>query len=1059
LKISKLHRATLLLIALFSSTLGILSQPDYVVKGKVLTSPDSIPLPGVNILNNSGQGTITNAKGEFSTSINSPNDSLSFSSIGYKQQTIPVNGRKYIRVVLRPKSYQVDEVVVTALGIRKSQKALGYATQTVSSDELEKSSEKSLMNSLQGKVSGVDISSASGSPGASTRVIIRGMSSLSGSNQPLFVIDGIPVSNSFTGSASINGGTDFGNRINDISPENIESTNVLKGAAATALYGSRAANGAIIITTKSGRSGTSSVVFNSSFSFSHPLKLIKYQNKYGQGIFGNAVPYENMSWGARFDRAERIWGNRVDDSYRIKPYSGLPENVRDFFETGRQYRNSLAFSGGNKRTSYYLSYSNVSADGIFPTVSDSYKRHNIRVKGSHQFTDKLTVRSSISYIKKDNSSVPTGQGFSSVYNQIMQTPRDISLLELEDLDNPFNNIDNFYSQYTVNPYFILKNNGNKNLENRGFGKIEMNYALGKHLSLSARVGGDVSFNRIKIWQAQVEPEGNNEFSPVYNPGSVGLSDGYNYSLNSDVFIEYNRRLDNFDFSGHVAHHLEDHELQSKSMSIEDLVIPGFYDIDNSTNPPFVSEYRQKKQIVGVSGSFNISYQSAVFLALTARNDWSSTLPDDKNSFFYPSTALSFVFSEVTGTSDFFSFGKIRLSWARAGNDAPPYNVYNVFRNAGHSDGYGGFRFPLARGVHSFETSTLLGNPDLKHEMSEEVELGADIRFWKGRLGIDFAVYHRTITDLIWSGPLSYASGYSSQTTNLGKIRNRGVELLLTATPVKKSNFKWNTSLSFSKNNNKLVYLNDNLDKVVITGISADGGQQISLVGIPGKSLGIFEGRTAMYTTDGKMVVDNQGIPKVAEEPKQYGSSDYDFVCGWNNNLSWGNFSFSLTFDLKYGGKMYSRTKDISAWAGTSPVTLYNNREPFIIPNAVYEIGEDEKGNPKYAPNTIPLDPVALNNYWGNGGSEIDGFSLIDKSYLKLREASVYYNLPFQFETIGIKSIRLGVSGRNLWLWTPKNQYYIDPEITTFGNDIEADFGEYGATPSVRTFSFNLKVKF
>ncbi|MBN2215110.1 MAG: SusC/RagA family TonB-linked outer membrane protein [Bacteroidales bacterium] len=1048
---------------IFYGALFCLQAQKSEVSGVVISAEDSLSIPGVAVfIKGTETGTITDMNGFYSLIVPSDTNILVYSFIGMESQEIPVYGKRIINVVLSPQAFQLKEIVVTALGIRRDSKALGYSATSVSSQEITRSRDRSILNSLQGKVAGVDISSSSGAPGASTRILLRGISSLSGSNQPLFIIDGVPVNNGFSGSTSINGGTDFGNGINDINPDDIESVNFLKGSGGAALYGSRAANGVIVITTKKGMAEGESkpeIAVTSSVTFEEPLRLIQYQNDFGQGIYGDAVSYENMSWGPPFDNKLRYWGNEVDNSLRVKAYTGLPDNIREFFDTGKSYHNSISFSNGNRETSYYFSYSNILHDGIFPTNSDSYNRHTLSFRGSTMLSDRFKATTSVNYVKKNNKSVPTGQGEQSVYYQIMQTPRDISLLELEDIENKWNNLDNYYSQYTVNPYFILKKNGNSNNEDRIYGNLEFSYDLTGNISAIYRLGADVSNEQLKSWRAVIDPEGHNEFTSIYEPGQVGESSSYVMQLNSDLILNFHQEFKNITVNALAGHNLNQRSAKSIYAAVNNLTIPDFYQISNTSETPSAGESFGRRRLVGVFGNIDVSYKSILFITATARNDWSSTLPKGNNSFFYPGVNTSFIFSELLPKfSRILSYGKLRLSWTRVGNDAPAYSVYNVFVTGGHSDGYGSLRYPLPNGVNSYEVSNLIGNENLKPELTSEIEAGTDLRLFNNRIGIDFTYYDKTTTNLIWPAPLSPSTGFSSKTINLGKLTNKGIEALLNLTPVKSGGFQWDLSFNFSKNSNKLVELTEGLDRIVFNGLTVDGGQQIYFVGKPGRPVGIFEGRTVMRDDQGRIVVDNTGLPKAAEDLIEYGDREYDFIGGIMNRLTFKGLSLSANLDIKQGGIMYSQTKDISVWAGTVPLTLYNMREPFVIPNSVYEIAKDASGDPVYAQNTIPVDAVHIGDYWGNGGTELDGMSFIDKSYIKLREIVLSYDFPRKLiGKIRLQGLELSVIGRNLLLWTPESQTYIDPELTTFGTDLNGDFGEYGAQPTVRSITFSLRL--
>jgi len=1034
------------------------------VTGIIKSAEDSLPLPGATVVvKGTETGAVSNLDGFYSISVPLATDTLIYSFVGLQSQSVAINGRQTIDIVLSSGFYEVREVVVTALGISRDSKALGYSATSVNNEEITRSRDRSVLNSLQGKVAGVDISSASGAPGSSTRILLRGLSSLAGSNQPLFIIDGIPVNNSYSGSTSINGGIDYGNKINDLNPEDIESVSVLKGASGAALYGSRAANGVIIITTKKGaREETKpEIAVTSSMGFEYPLRLVRYQNEFGQGLYGDDVAYENTSWGPAFDNKFHYWGNEIDNTLRVKSYRGLEKNVREFFTTGRNYNNSLSVSSGNEQMTYYLSYSNILQDGIFPTSSDSYSRHTVSLRSTVKLSKRLSTAISVNYVKKINRFVPTGQGEQSVYNQVMQTPRDISLLELEDINDPWNNLDNYYSLYTVNPYFLLKKNGNRNNEDRFYGNFDLDYSITKHLTAKLRLGADLSHEQAKLWRAVIEPQGNNEFASIYEPGVVSESTQSIRQFNTDVLLTYSQKFGDFSLDLLAGHNLNERSSNSLYAAVSNLTIPDFYQLSNSSETPVADGSYGQRRLVGVYGSADIGYKSLWFLSVTVRNDWSSTLPKQHNSFFYPGISSSLVFTELfPGIRKVVTFGKIRAAYTRVGNDAGAYQINTVFVNAGHSDGYGSLRYPLPNGVNSYEVSNQIGNQELKPELSTEYEIGTDMRFFHNRVSLDFSYYNKVTTDLIWPAPLASSSGYSAKVINLGKITNKGIEALLNITPVKYKSFQWDLTFNFSRNRNLLVELNDNLDRIVFNSLVVEGGQQIHYVGKPDRPIGIFEGRTAMRDDQGRIVVDNNGLPKAAEDLKEYGTREYDFIAGAGTRFSFKGIQLSANIDIKQGGIMYSRTKDISVWAGTVPVTLYNNRQPFIIPNSVYEVDQDESGNPIYAENNIPINAVTLVDYWGNGGVDLDGNSMVDKSYVKLREAALTYDIPKSLLTkVKMKGIELSVTGRNLLLWTPDGQTYIDPEQTTFGNDLVADFGEYGAQPTVRSVTFGLRLIF
>lgn len=1030
----------------------------------VTSSEDNLPLPGVNVVvPGTTIGTITNIEGTYSITVPKETEFLEFSFVGMEPKQVSVLELSMLDVQLSPESYEMKEVVVTALGIRRESKSLGFSVTRVDNEDITRNKDRSMLNALQGKVAGVNISSASGAPGSSSRISLRGVSSLTGSNEPLFIIDGIPVNNQQSGSTSINNGTDFGNKINDLNPEDIESISIIKGASGAALYGSRAANGVILITTKKGNTTEerkTKVDFSSSVTFEEPLRLIDYQNRYGQGAYGEFISLENWSWGPKFDDVLRYWGYEVDNSLRVKAYEALPENVEEFFETGINYTNQLSVAGGSSKYNYFLSYSNVTWDGIFPTDVDNYKRHTLTINNNFEVTDRFTVAISLKYIHKQNSFVTTGQGENSVYNQVMQTPRDISLLELEDIDSKWNNLDNYYSPYTVNPWYIIKNNSNKNIEDRLVGNFDFNYAITDHFSALLRIGGDVSNEHLKEIQEIIDPSGNNEFSAAVDQGYLSKSSVTRNQLNADFILTYKRDIGKIGINTLIGYNINQRSADYMVMDNYSKSIKGFDNFSGTNESSIVAEGYSLRRLIGVYGNLELSYASTFFLTGTYRNDWSSTLPLKNNSFSYPGISGAVIVSElIEPLKSVVPYFKLRGGITRVGNDASPYNVYSVFSQGYHSDGYGFIRYPFS-GINSYEVGNRIGNDQLKPELTTEYEIGSDIRLLNNRIGVDVALYKKITTNLIWPVPVASSSGYGYITKNLGKISNKGIEVLLNVTPVKRNNLQWDITFNFARNRNLLESLDGAIDKVVGNGIGVDGGQQINFIGISGKPLWQFEARTALRDEQGRIVVDNQGIPRAADSLVIYGNSNYDFTGGAYTTFRYKNIVITAAIDVKYGGIMYSKTKDISIWAGTVPLTLYNDREPFIVPNSVYEIGEDENGDPVYVENNIPLDRYRIVDYWGNGGSEIDGSTFIDKSYMKLREVTISYNLPRKiYARLPIQRIRIDLIGKNLWLWTPSDQIYIDPEITTFGNDTYADFGEYGAQPSVRSINVGLSMQF
>jgi len=1047
-------RKILFLFACFLlASLGLVNAQSRSISGTVLSDEDGQPVIGATVMiKGSAKGTITAVDGTFKISMPESSKSLVITYIGFEPVDVEAQNNMVIR--LKSNLREIDEVVVTGMGIKRSSKALGYSATSVSSSDVTTTGNRSALNALQGKVAGVEITSASGAPGSSTRVIMRGFSSLGSGNQPLYVIDGVPVNNSQIGETDLNGGYDFGNRANDINPDDIESMTILQGGSGTALYGSRASAGVILITTKNGsKSGNKAKVdISSTTTFDSPLRLPVMQNEFGQGWYdrGSADLRENGSWGPRFDGKDRIWGFVVDNQQKVKPYAALENNIKDFFDTGISTNNTVAISNGDENKSFYLSYGNITSDGIMPTDADSYKRNNISLRGSSKFLDIFTGSASLNYVRKDTKAVETGQEQTAL-DGIWQTPRDMSVIGQKDYKNKFNNIDNYYSAFSQNPYYILNEHGNKFEDNRIFGNIGLDAKIFSWLSANFKIGSDVSNSKLKVWRAITD---RSNFKYNQEVGRVQEFSYYNSELNTDFMLNIKKDFNkDLSFSAVLGHNFNQRSKRDLSAKVEGLDIPFFYNLSNSSTTPSVSEEISQRRLVGVYGSFDLGYKDFLYLNVSARNDWSSTLPATNRSYFYPGTSLSFVFSEFMKNQDILSYGKIRAGIAQTGKDADPYQIYATLVQTELTDGYSEHNFPLAGSVNGFSVDNLIGNDKLQPEISMDKELGLNLKFLQDRIGLDVTYYNKTITNLIWTSSIPYTSGFTAQTQNLGKITNNGIEISMTLVPVRTKDFEWQVFANFSQNKNMLVELTEGLDQ-----IDLGGSTTLSYVGRPGYELGLFEGIVPATDPQGHVIVDNQGLTVFKDEKEILGNSQNKYRIGGGTSITYKNLTFHATVDYRYGGKMYSRTAEMLYFTGNAPQTTYNDRQPFIIENSVQLID----GN--YVENTTPVAGFTnnLNSLYdqsycaGIGGA----YALVDKTFFKLREVSLSYAVPQAIlRNTFINKIELAFVGTNLLLWTPNSNLFTDPEQTTFGNEMEANYGDYGTTPTTRSIGFNVKLGF
>ena len=1039
------------------------------VTGKVVSASDNEPLIGATVQAiGSAQGTSTDLDGQFTVTVNDNVTQLRISCVGYKSQVVAVSS--YVTVALEDANTTLDEVVVTAMGIKREAKALGVSATPIKGDVIAQARTNDIMSSLAGKVAGVQIGETSSDPGTSKSVIIRGVSSLSGSNQPLYVVDGVPLNNSATYSGDgLNSGYDFGNGASAVNPNDVESMTILKGAAATALYGSRAGAGVILITTKKGTKQNRGVgiEYNGGLQWETVMRLPQMQNGFGMGWYGDHTEIENGSWGPAFDGSEQLYGWVYNYSQNLKSYLPIKNNVKDFFSTGFRYNNSISFNGATDKSTYFVSLSQINDNGIIPEDADTYTKYTVSARGSHR-EGNFTFSTSLNYAFQRNHFVTTGQKTGSMYNSIMQTPRDISIVEMKDLDNPFNTPGYYYTPYGVtNPYYIINNYQNEYEQERFYGNLQLDYNFLKYFTATYRFGLDTNTGHHNFgspnMSALFKDTPNYEVALKELTGEVSQSITRRREIDQNFMLTYDQQiLEDWHVNAQLGFNGNERSYKYLGSTVTNLTIPMWYNLSNSAEIPSTSQSEWKRRYLAVFGSAEFAWRNMVYLTLQGRNDWSSTLPVNNRSYFYPGVSLSFLFSELLKPEqrDIITFGKFRIAWGRTGNDAGVYMTNSVFAQAAAAtSGFGnGSAFPFTKvGVNAYSMGNVLGSQNLSPEMTSEFEVGLNMAFLRNRISFDAAYYDRNTDKQIFSLNMDPATGYTAQNMNLGKIRNRGIEFLVSVTPVKVGDFQWDINWNYTKNWSKVIKLPEELGGIAtIYGLS--GGT--SLYAIEGEPLGVFKAYVPQMTEDGKIICDNNGQPITNPEQQIVGSMNYKYLMGFGTTLSWKGVSLTANLDIRRGGMLYSRTKDITYFTGNAIQTAFNNRNPFIVPNSVQQIGEDDLGNPIYGENTTPLDETGIFTYWDAGGSDLDRAFLVDKSYVKLRNVVLSWQLPTKwFANCFITGVNLSFFGNNLFLWTPKSNTFIDPETSTFGNDLEGNYGEFSANPSSRKFGFNVQVKF
>ena len=1062
---------TMLMVSLFLFVGTALAQTK--ITGTVLSQEDGQPIIGAAVkVDGTSTGMLTDVNGKFSLTLPEGKKSLTVSYLGFQPKT--VTAKNGMRVFLKADATALEEVVVTAMGISRQQKTLGYSAQTLKDEELTVGKLTDVTSALAGKVAGVQISASSANPGTANSVIIRGFSSINGNNQPLYVIDGVPMQQT---SSLAQGSQEAFGGISNVNPNDIESMTVLKGAAATALYGSRAANGVIVITTKGGKKNGErnfQITYDGSVQWRQVSTLPKMQNQFGQGWNGKQTYIENGSWGPEFDGSMQVYGPIWNHQQLIHKYEAVESNIKDFFETGLSTSHSVALSGvsdDNKMT-YYLSYSFSKDDGIIPRDKDTYTRNTIAYRGSYEATKWLKLSSSVNFAKTSTDIVGSYQG-TSMIDGIMEFPRDISLVDRKNLNSAFDTPEAWYTPYGItNPYWAIENNYNHNDAKQLYGKIQADIKPIKQLTLSYRFGFDYTDYDLKMGYPQIALDDaliNEDYgyapSNMNQAGWVFSRYQRKYELNHDFLANFADKYldDKLDVNVNVGVNMNERNSTVMTGQTDDLTFEtGFWDLSNGATKSELSEGQSKRRLVGLFGDVTLGWDEMLYLNLTARNDWSSTLPINANSYFYPGATLSWIFTRLIPKNDILEFGKLRLAYGKTGNDADPYQTAVRFIQ-GTSRAYYGTdvaKFPM-NGVNSFQASSTIGSSDLKPEMTTEYEVGLNLALLKNRINIDFSFYNRETKDQIFTLPVDPATGYSYMVTNFGNVRNRGIELLVNTTPIQTKDFRWDLGFNFSKNQNKVLSMPASVEggKTTIYNFSA-GNDAVYFYAEEGNPMGEFYTYMPQYTEDGKLIVGSDGQPILTTELQDTGKNmNPDWIGGVTTAFYYKGFSLSGALDIRKGGYMFSRSKNLMQFTGNGSITTYNQRRPFIIPNSVYEDGTE---------NTTPIMlgggdyevgdyQTYYNDYgWGLGGEAY----LVNKSYVKLRNITLAYQLPKSIvNQLYLSDVTLSLFCNNVFTWTHKSNTFIDPESSTRGNDLEGQFGELYVNPSCRTFGFNVGIKF
>ncbi len=1071
------------------------SHAQVTITGLVTSSEDGAPVPGASVVvDGTTIGTVTEADGSYSLEVPETAETLVFSFVGMRSQEVDIDDRTTIDVQLVPDVVGLDEVVVTALGISREKKSLGYSVQEVSADDLDDAAQTDALSALHGRVSGVQISSST-SMGGSNRVLIRGAKSITSENRPLIVVDGIPIDNSNFNSSSANagyGGYDYGDMLNDINPENIESISVLKGGAASALYGSRAANGVLVITTKQAQTGVEdfAVEVNSKLGFEQVYLLPQLQRKYGGGtVISDAdggingfqqvtidgsnylVPQYQVdeSWGPKYDPNVEVlhWNAFSPESYpedylNPRPWVAPDNDVIDFYEMGRNFTNSFAIRQSGQDYGVRFSYTNTDVKGTMPNSSQD--KNNFSLSGKVNLLDRLSVDANLNYINQYTKGRPElGYGDNSVGQKFFQWgQRQLDYEELKDYkendgdQRTWNRLawDNPNPKYSDNPYWIANENYPDDERDRFYGKVSLSYELLDNLFLKGSAYGD---NYTFYVRERVAV--GSQATPRYYE-AVRNNSEYNY----EGMLSYSRQLQDINLSGFAGVNQRKYRLDmNRGESSGGLVVPEIYSLLNSADDPLTNDYTEEKQVNSVFGNVAFDYRSMVYLEGTFRNDWSSTLPEDENSYFYPSVSASFVFSEVTDFS-WLSFGKIRVNWAQTGNDTDPYRVINTYL----------YTQPPTRPGGSFQGTPRLWAEDdlpniaLKAEQTTSTEFGIDLAFFNNRLELAATYFNDVTTDQIMPLEVSKSTGYDSKFINAGEMQNSGIELTAGLVPLDINDFQWRIFANYTKINNELTKLYKDIEAIDIQRAPFGG---VFLRASLGDRYGMLWGTDYIYDDDGNKVVGDNGHYLATPDLVPLGSVIPDFNLGIRNTFSYKNIDFNVLFDIQQGGKYYSISHMWGMYSGMLEETAQTNDKGNEIRDPVSEDGgiklDGVKGDVTFnddgtyeVTNTTPNDTYVSAIGWGarhyHGYGTPSAQSTFDADYIKLREVSIGYTLPNAFSGV-VENIRVGLYGRNL-LTFGLDQPGFDPEMATTGSGNVQGF-DGGLMPTARTFGLNLQLQF
>ncbi|MXV13986.1 SusC/RagA family TonB-linked outer membrane protein [Hufsiella ginkgonis] len=1038
-----MRRKLLAMVLWMCATCAQLMAQSQTVTGTVTDKADGSTLPGVSVLvKGSKTGTQTGVNGQFAIQVPAGAQFLVFSYIGYTAQTVRVSGNT-LNVSLEVDAKQLSEVVVTGFGTQRDRKTLGYSATSISAEDLTQAKVTNVSNALAAKIPGARVAGSGGAFTGSS-VIIRGFTTFTGSNQPLYVVDGIPVDNS-GGGASLQSGASVSNRIVDVNPEDIENLTVLKGAAATALYGSRGASGVILITTKKAKAGQKSKIeFSTSYNAIDINKLPDYQNTYGQGVAGAYSATVNTSWGPEMK------GQTVNN-YLGQPvtYQAYPDNVKDLFKTGYNLQNNLSFSGASDKSTYRVAYGNGTETYVID--GNKLKRNNLTVNASTQLNSKLKVGTAFTYT--NNTSIRTQQG-NQLANPVFRaffTPRSFDLM-----GTPFEDAAGVQTYFGAedNPLWSIKHIKYNDEINRVFGNVNLRYDFNNWLNAEFKIGTDYYNTKVKGFDELGNRGGGNAGSASVGIGGVVERNSNLKNVNSTFTVTGNKRYGDFGVTATLGNEVYDNYSTNANVTGLGLVVRGFDNIKNTLtyNPGFGSS---RVRLVGFFADVAADYKNFITLNVKARNDYSSTLTKENRSIFYPAFATSFILTEAfpeIKESGKINLVKLKANWGEVGKGAPAYSTDSYYITASAGDGFTtGITFPF-NGLAGYTLSNTAGNNAITPEFTREWEVGTELGFFNNRITADMALYRRKTRSVILNVPLAASSGVGSVTKNAGSLSTKGFEASLGITPVKVKDFLWNAVGNFTKFKSIVQELAPGVPVITLGGFTTPNVRLVA-----GQEYNQIYGSKMQRDANGKLLLTAAGLPLATSGVEILGNANPDWTMGITNTFTYKSLSLDVLLDIRKGGDMYSRNiADVirnGAAKETAEVARFNAdgtvAKPYMF-EGVYAPGTPNAGQP----NTTM---ITSEQYWGNSGKFVaaEGY-MYDTSWFRVREANISYRVPVSLASkTPFGSIDVGLFGRNLFMHAP-NFPHFDPEQNVLGIS-NAQGLEFNAQPSTRTIGFNVRL--